>query len=74
MRRRTQESNTSSESRARDGLSELRAAARFGYRPLAAALIIAETCPATCLSGLTPVLTHCAARPSTLLQPCADSR
>ena len=62
MRRRTQESNTSSAFRARDGTSALRAAARFGYCPLAAALIIAETRPATWSSGVTPVLACCAAK------------
>jgi hypothetical protein len=52
----TQESNTSSASRTRDGPAAVSAAARFGNCPVAAALTIAATCVARCSSGLTPVL------------------
>jgi hypothetical protein len=52
MRRRTQESNTSSASRSRDGVLAVSAVARFGYCPLAAALTSVATCAAACWSGL----------------------
>ena len=48
MRWYTQESNTSSASRMRDGSAAVSAAARFGYCPVAAALTIDATCAAWC--------------------------
>jgi hypothetical protein len=45
MRWYTQESNTSSVSRSRDGSAAVSAAARFGYCPVAAALTIGVRAP-----------------------------